>query len=107
MCPMLEQKTLLSRTHSGFLGSKKNQKKRPESTASECVNLVECVAAAAAAVAAVGGVLIDTRDIHTSHQEDQTVCRLRSGSALLTRCHLIPPSSQKGVTGDYGIPPED
>lgn len=97
----------VSESHSG-LSSRNKKQKRPESTASECVNPVECVAAVAAAVAAVAGsVLIDIRDIHTSHQGDQAVCRLRSGPALPTRCRPTPPSPQKGVTGDYGIPPED
>lgn len=66
---------------------------RPKYIAAERVNLVE---------AAVGGVRIDTGDIHTSHQGDQPVCRLRSGPALLTHCHPPIPTHRKVSLGIMG-----
>lgn len=50
----------------------------------------------------MGGVLIDSGDIHTSHQGDRPVCRLRSGPALPTRCHPPIPAHRKVSLGIMG-----
>lgn len=47
-------------------------------------------------------VLIDSGDIHTSHQGDRPVCRLRSGPALPTRCHPPIPTHRKVSLGIMG-----